>query len=406
MKHLSKILIAFVLIFYSCYKPDMKITSSDNSNIAKWTIMFYDDADFNYAYDPFDDFRSQIIDNDNVNVIILRDIEYDSASIYQIKEDTFTILKQMGELNMGDQETLSEFVSYSKSNFPAERYILAFYDHGGGWEGLCWDKSHSNDNLEMDEIQTALTENGGVDLLLNTAPCLMGAIESAYELRNCTDIYIGSENYSGFCWWFNTINDFNIDLLVTPDISNDELAENIINYIYINSFDWVDWDWYDGLTMSAIKVDKLESVIRSFNKICLKYIENPGKFISFIENDDFNISYFNKSVDLYELLLILEQFETDPMILYESFRTRTLLSEAVLSEYHGSEYPNAAGLSIYFPFLKYHYYHLNYTDEHYKLDFSENTFWDEIIEQYFNSNGKLLENDYEILKGRDCFDPV
>jgi hypothetical protein len=53
----------------------------------------------------------------------------------------------------------------------------------------------------MHDMQEALSKNGGVDFVLFTAPCLMGAIESVYELRNCAKVYIGSENLSGYCWW-------------------------------------------------------------------------------------------------------------------------------------------------------------------------------------------------------------
>jgi len=40
----------------------------------------------------------------------------------------------------------------------------------------------------------------------------MGALESAYEMRNCVDIYIGSEDLSGYMYWNSIMGDI-CDLL-------------------------------------------------------------------------------------------------------------------------------------------------------------------------------------------------
>ncbi|HDM67216.1 MAG TPA: hypothetical protein ENG62_02385 [Thermoplasmatales archaeon] len=54
----------------------------------------------------------------------------------------------------------------------------------------CLDETNDNGWLTMDGVQQALIASGGVDVICSTAPCLMGAFELVYELRNCVKLYI------------------------------------------------------------------------------------------------------------------------------------------------------------------------------------------------------------------------
>ena len=44
--------------------------------------------------------------------------------------DAASAVADWGERNMGDPQTLKDFVAYTKTNFPATNYLLAFWDHG------------------------------------------------------------------------------------------------------------------------------------------------------------------------------------------------------------------------------------------------------------------------------------
>ncbi|HDM67215.1 MAG TPA: hypothetical protein ENG62_02380, partial [Thermoplasmatales archaeon] len=46
------------------------------------------------------------------------------------------LIRHLGEVNMGDPNTLSEFISFVKNTYPTERYFLSIYDPGGGWMRL------------------------------------------------------------------------------------------------------------------------------------------------------------------------------------------------------------------------------------------------------------------------------
>ena len=148
-----------------------KVSSSSShvipSSNKEWTFMFYYDKDFEGRYDPLHDFVREAYSHDNLNIIVLQDTENGPAKMWYIDEHHhMNPLQEMGEINMGDYTTLSNFIKYGKENFPANRYIIDFFNHGGGWIGTCWDETSDNDYLSMNEIQMALEETRGVDIIM------------------------------------------------------------------------------------------------------------------------------------------------------------------------------------------------------------------------------------------------
>ena len=179
------------------------IIDSLNTEEKKWTLMFYGDGDW-YGGWPLTDFLTQqgISSSDTVNIVALDDVPNGPAKLWYIDNtSSIILLEEKGEINMGAYETLRDFINYSKTNFPAERYVINLWDHGGAWEGACMDITNVSgdyDIITMDEMQIALKESGGVNIIGFSA-CVMGCIESAYELRNYTEVYIGSEEMHGMC---------------------------------------------------------------------------------------------------------------------------------------------------------------------------------------------------------------
>jgi len=104
------------------------------------------------------------------------------------------------ELNMGDGQTLKYFLEEAVTIAPASNYMLVLWDHGASWFGVCEDWSSplpdgSHDVLTMQEIETAVTSadmcGAEIDIIAFDA-CLMGAVEVAYELRNCASYIVGA----------------------------------------------------------------------------------------------------------------------------------------------------------------------------------------------------------------------
>jgi hypothetical protein len=357
------------------------ITKEIVTNIGKnWTWMFYDDADFYRAYDPLEDFAKEAYSGPNLDIIVLQDKEHGPAKMWYIDENhNKELLQEMGEINMGDYETLRDFIDYCKNNFSSEHYLLSVYDHGGGWTGACMDGTDKG-WLTMNDMQKALTDTGGVDIICFTAPCLMGALESVYELRECVDVYVGSEELSGYGHWYGTIEGICNILNNNPDLSIIEIGEHIIQLIKNNT------PWPESITMSAIRTDKMEELANSFDIIAQDYINNFNESFGNVWRGYEGVQTFglSKCIDAYDFAEKCFKVETNQTICKHLENAMNLISEAVIAECHGKKYPKAHGLTIYFPDMaKGNSYDSTYGNPDYKLDFSINTFWNDFLFEYF-----------------------
>lgn len=107
-------------------------------------------------------------------------------------------LSSWGERNMGDPQTLTEFLSFAKTYYPAEKYALVFWDHGWIWRpGQSMQDETDADTLDQDEIAQALEAAGGVDVVAYDA-CLMATIEVMATVRPHARAMVASEDYVGY----------------------------------------------------------------------------------------------------------------------------------------------------------------------------------------------------------------
>ena len=117
---------------------------------AKWTFMVYLDADNDLEKFGIADFNEMetVGSTSDVQIVVQMDRipGYDATNgdwtdtrrFRVIKDnDTKTIsspvLQNLGEVNMGDPQSLVDFVNWAKTNYPADHYCLVLWDHGGGW---------------------------------------------------------------------------------------------------------------------------------------------------------------------------------------------------------------------------------------------------------------------------------
>ncbi len=91
----------------------------------------------------------------------------------------------LGPVDMGDPQTLKDFITWGKSNYPAGKYALVIAGHGDGWKQIGLDPSSPGwrqeyDALYMGELTTAL-QGQSFDLIALDA-CMMAAVEVAWQL--------------------------------------------------------------------------------------------------------------------------------------------------------------------------------------------------------------------------------
>ncbi|MCL1911311.1 MAG: clostripain-related cysteine peptidase [Leptospirales bacterium] len=186
--------------------------------------MYYGDADNNlenFLLSNVSEMKRGFVDGQGVNLVLLFDRPPAGSNHWGAFDENFaggrlysvthgrTLRLNGGEffpeitessgyvdVNMGDANTLKNFIRFCKANFPAQRYALILSNHGGGpkkksslsgsggeplYKELCEDAT-SKDALYTHEISSTLTSEESVDVWGIDA-CLMSSVEFAYQFR-------------------------------------------------------------------------------------------------------------------------------------------------------------------------------------------------------------------------------
>ena len=368
------------------------IDEGNDPQACSWTLMFYDDADFSDAYDPLIQFSEEAFSGENLSVLVLQDTWCKPAKLWYIdRNHRMKLLRDLGEVNMGDYNTLRYFIDYCKENFPADRYMMLIYNHGMGWKGVCLDDT-DNDTLTMDELQRALMEGDGVDIICFTGPCLMGNVEAAYELRNCTDIYIGSEETSGYMWWKNVIKSICEILNTNPNVSSLDLGKMIIKSIEEQSHLWT--KERSNLTMSAIRTDKLNELKDAIDRLSIDFLrdfDTSYNSLCSVYKEIQSFGWGSFLVDLYDFIERYMDIEKNRTTRRDLQSVLEILNDTVIAEIHGKNKIGAHGLSIYLPDPTFSIYDTKYSRPECGLDFAKDTHWDDFLREYLEIYSSIYE---------------
>lgn len=267
--------------------------------------------------------------------------------IWQVKNGRLICLERdLGSVPMTDPATLTGYIQWCAKNWPASRYELIFWDHGGGSiSGYGYDqKFPSGGSMGLSGIHTAL-ENANVDFdFIGFDACLMATAENALMLTQHADYLIASEETEpGVGWYYtNWLTAFGAN----PSIPTLELGQKIAD-------DFVDVCAQkcpgQMTTLSVIDLAELESTIPDS---LTEFSQAASQMISSREYQtlsdarshtrEFARSSRIDHVDLVHLARNIGNTEG------------SALAEALLSavKYNrtSSNMTNAYGLSIYFPY--------------------------------------------------------
>ncbi|MBD2464386.1 pre-peptidase C-terminal domain-containing protein [Oscillatoria sp. FACHB-1407] len=228
-------------------------TMADNpaptGNRADWTVMVYMSSDDLESY-TIEDFRemASIGSTSNVNIVLQYDrtaADHPKFIKGQATDDTrygnWTDTRRglvsygstpgrhwgtsIGEANMGDANTLRNFLDWSMSNYQADNYALIVWGHGSGTE-VAFDDI-TNDALSANEFNSVLGGLSDTIDLVGMDACLMGTVEFAHAIRDNASVFVGSqENIPGTSWDYATTLQ---DLVANPAMTASQFGSSIVN---------------------------------------------------------------------------------------------------------------------------------------------------------------------------------
>ena len=210
----------------------------------------------------------EIMDADlggNVNVVIqtggadqwkLRGIDGETCQRFTIRNGNLHEEQDLGLVNMMKPETLSDFISWSAESFPAQRYALILWDHGGGTLlGFGADEHFPLSEMMISDMAKAFKDGGVHFDFIGFDACLMSTVEIAAMMVPYADYLIASEETEPGEGWYYT--NWITAVGRNPGLSTLEIGKIIVDdYVY-----GPDVDSWDELTMAVVDLSKVPALM-------------------------------------------------------------------------------------------------------------------------------------------------
>ena len=258
------------------------------------------------------------------------------------------LVDNAGTAAMTDPSTLSSFIQFCATNFPANRNELILWDHGGGSiTGYGYDEKFSNSgSMNLQRLSSALKQGGVKFDFIGFDACLMGTLENALTMAPYGDYLIASEETEPGIGWYYT--DWLTTLSQNTSTETVRIGKQIVDDFIVQCDRRCSGQ---KATLSVVDLAELEKTVpadfKAFAQSTSDLMNNDGyKTVSDARSGARSFAESSKSdqVDLVDLANRIGTSEGRDL-------ANTLLS-AVKYNRTASSVTNAYGVSVYFPYQK------------------------------------------------------
>ncbi len=354
---------------------------------AKWTVMVYISGDNNLEDYVVKDIELELAptgSSADVQVVALADRgpgydtsygDWQTTKLFHVTQGMTAApenaVADWGERNFGDPQTLIDFVSWSKTNYPADRYALVFWGHGWNWHpGYVMQDDTDNDTLDYEEMKAALPSVGFIDVV-GYDGCNMASIEILNLWNGSATALTGSQEYVG--WEGLQYEQVLAQLAANPNMTADQVA------IAFSQSASADKTW------SAVAVDSRYTTLKTAVNAWAQALNtglaaNRSKYNrAFGATRSFWQAPMDK--DLYDMAYEMKRNVANTDIKNKSQAVMDAVTAAVLHERHVNAYADAHGITIYH-ISKASEKDSNYSYYRSTIDFALTTAWDEFLNSY------------------------
>ena len=290
--------------------------------------------------------QNDLVRNDRLNRFL-----FDSEGLHE--------LDALPDADMGDPNTLADFLQFGLDNLDADHRVFIFWDHGGGSAfGVCLDERTGN-ALRLNDIRAAFEhvfepshENPPFELVGFDA-CLMATYDVAHDLHGLTKYMTASEEVEpGNGWayvdWLNALGQ-------NTAMNGAALGKIICDTYYSGC---QDYRTEDMATLSVIDMKQLPALRDAYEAFGLealqKSVQSPQKFFSaFGRNAKRSENYggntreqgYQDMVDLADLA------DKSKKILPQTSQALIdAVNDAVIYKVNGAYRTNGNGISGFYPY--------------------------------------------------------
>jgi hypothetical protein len=357
---------------------------------ARWTIMVYMSGDNNLEDYIVKDIELELGlagSNAEIQVVALADRgpgydtsrgNWQTTQLYHVTQgilaDPASAVADWGERNFGDPQTLVDFVTWSKSNYPADHYALYFWGHGWNWHpGWVMEDDTDVDTLDYHEQKAAIPQLGFIDVV-GYDGCNMATLELYKLWQNKATAIAASEEYVG--WNGIEYDSVIAQLRANPFMSADQVAVASAQSAVVLGGE---------RTFSAVAVDaRLANLLTATEQFAVALTNglaaNRKKY-----NNAFGATrsmwQAPMDKDLYDMAHEINSAISDANIKARAQGVMNAISSVTLYEGHTNAYADVHGMTIYH-ISKASQKDSNYTYYRSTIDLALTTSWDEFLNAY------------------------
>ena len=274
-----------------------------------------------------------------------RDFSISSSNLqrYAIEGSALKLLENLPSASMGNADTLADFLCYGIENYPADKYAVILWNHGGGsLSGVAFDEQYGYDALTISELQEAFGKAANQFdekfELIGIDACLMATLETAQALAPFGSYMVASQEISPSAGW-----DYTVIAKSMPLQSGAALGQTICDSSYEKCRAQ---DKDQTVTLSVIDLNMTPVLTASFEALIEK-----------MESDQNDLSVISKHVDdslgfggstkheghsnLFDLGCFAENMSATALI--------AAIRQTVVYQRTGKQRAGATGLSFYYP---------------------------------------------------------
>ncbi|MCS7290596.1 MAG: clostripain-related cysteine peptidase [Roseiflexus sp.] len=342
---------------------------------AAWTVLVYLDGDNNLEGDSVVDFNEMELvgSSDKVKIVVQFDrigavAPWDDDSngnwettkrfLVTRDDDPDAIRSQeladLGEMNMGDPQTLVDFAVWGMQTYPAERYALILWDHGASWVGIAFDETNGEDGINMPELDAALRtiqqQTGRRIDLIGFDACLMGQIDVALVTAPYADVFVASaelEPNTGWPW----------DLLLRRLVDNPQQNAAAFGTAIVETYR----EFYESrddptVTLAAFDLKRANDLRQKLNALSDAMLAGLGESYTAIAEARSFVDVYSQpapeefsAVDLGHFARLVVDRGARPAVAEPARALYEAIDQARIAEWNGGFHANSTGLSIFFP---------------------------------------------------------
>lgn len=341
-----------------------------------WTVLVYLDGDNNLEADAIGDLNEMELvgSTDDVKIVVQLDRikgdtredddsngDWTGARRFLVEQDDDPAeigsrqLDDLGEQNMGDPQTLVDFVVWGVQTYPAERYALVLWDHGSSWAGIAFDDTDGEDGIMMPELDAALRTiqaQTGVERLdvIGFDACLMAQVDVLQTVAPYGGAMVASaelEPNEGWAWdlWLR-------DLTQNPAQDGAAAAQGIVESYRAFYEDGDD----DTVTLSAFDLTRADELIGGLDTLAQAMRRGLDDAYPAIAEARSYAEAYNpprpeefSAVDLGHFAALVQERGAPDAVAGPARDLVSALDGARMAAWSGGFHTNHSGLSVYFP---------------------------------------------------------